>query len=75
MLGTIVLVALAAFRPDPCCQAADCDCADCDQGHPVAESAVLSCSRGRRVEWASRALSSVVSHGDGSPWPHLTRES
>jgi hypothetical protein len=75
MLRTVVFVAVAAFRPDPCCKAADCYGADCDQGHPVAESALLTGGRRRRVEWASRALSSVVGHADRLPWPHWTRES
>jgi hypothetical protein len=77
MMRAVVFVAIAAFRPDPCCEAADCYGADCDQGHPVAESALLTGGDRRRVEWASRALSSVVGHAvcDRSPWPHWTRES
>lgn len=65
MLRTVVLVAVAAFRPDPCCQTADSDRADCDQGHPVAEGALLAGRGGRRVKWTPRTLCSVVGHGGG----------
>lgn len=60
MLRAVVLVAVAAFRPDPCCQAADCDRADGDKGHPVAESALLAAGGRGRVEWAPGALLSSV---------------
>jgi len=62
MVRTVVLFTVATFGPDPCCQAADGDGRDCDQGHPVAEGALLTGRRGRCVERASRALSSVVGH-------------
>lgn len=65
MLRAVIFFAVAAFGPDPCCQAADGDGRDCDQGHPVAEGALLAGRRGRCVERASRALSSVVGHGHG----------
>jgi hypothetical protein len=58
----VVFVAVAALRPDPGCEAADGDGADCDQGNPVAEGALLTGGRGRRVEWATRSLGSVVGH-------------
>jgi len=59
---SVVFIAVAAFRPDPCCQAADSDGADCDQGHPVAEGALLAGGRGRCVERAARALGAVGGH-------------
>jgi hypothetical protein len=62
MVRTVVLLAVTTFGPDPCCQAADGDGRNCDQGHPVAEGALLTGGSGRCVERASRALSSVVGH-------------
>jgi hypothetical protein len=78
MLRPVVFVALAAFGPDPGCQAADGDGADCDQGNPVAESGLLARGRGRRVKRATRALGAVGGHGWVLlclSWPHWARES
>lgn len=62
VVRAVVFLAVATFGPDPCCQAADGDGRDCDQGHPVAEGALLTGGRGWCVERAARALSSVVGH-------------
>lgn len=38
----VFVIVIASFRPYPCRQASQGDCADCDERYPVPECAVLA---------------------------------